>query len=207
MLFNVLEGQSGNGLEGDMPKVDMPKVDMPKVEMPKVELPTCLEGDQGQDMTWERLILSFTSDLEDMTQLWNTDYQILNENATKFVHSLHRYVYGKTFSCLPQFMSLNSDLLCGCDYDIAYDSDKDDKSPLSDSDKKEGKEKDKKGTHDWIDKVKEIIRNIQLKVNKNIEAWTLKDTFLFLCSVPGLISVVVQMARFCLQKKLKNLRI
>ena len=201
-MFNVLEGQSGGGLEGEMPKVDMPKV-----EMPKVELPTCLEGDQGQDMTWERLILSFTRDLEDMTQLWNKDYQILDENATTFVHSLHRFVYGKTFSCLPKFMSLNSDFLCGCDYDIDYDPDKDDKSPLSDSDKKEGKKEDKKGTQDWIGKIKEMIRNVKLTVNKNIEAWTLKDTFLFLCSVPGLISVVVQMARFCLQKKLKNLRI
>ena len=64
-MFNVLEGQSGQGgLEGEMPKV----------KMPKVELPTCMVGDQGQDMTWERIILSLTKDLEDMTQLWNKDY-------------------------------------------------------------------------------------------------------------------------------------
>ena len=207
ILFIVLEGQSGGGLEGEMPKVDMPKVDMPKVEMPKFELPTCLEDDQGQDMTWERLILSFTRDLKDMTQLWNKDYQILDENATTFVHSLHRFVYGKTFSCLPKFMSLNSDLLCGCDYDIDYDPDKDDKSPLSDSDKKEGKKEDTKGTQDWIGKIKEMIRNVQLTVNKNIDSWTLKDTFLFFCSVPGLLSVVVQMARFCFRRRIKNLRV
>ena len=199
-LFNVLEGQSGQGgLEGEMPKV----------KMPKVELPTCMVGDQGQDMTWERIIQSLTKDLEDVTQLWNKDYQILDENATNFVHSLNRFVYSKTFSCLPKYISLNSDSLCGCteDYDIDYDPDNDDKSPLSDSDKKEDKKEDKNGKQDWIQKIKEMIRNVKLTVNKNIEAWTLKDTFLFFCSTPGLISVVIQIARFCLQRRLKNLRI
>ena len=204
-LFNFLEGQPGQGgTEGEMPKVGMPKV-----EMPKVELPTCMVGDQGQDMTWERIILSLTKDLEDVTQLWNKDYQFLDENATNFVHSLNRFVYSKTFSCLPKYISLNSDSLCGCteDYDIDYDPDNDDKSPLSDSDKKEDKKEDKNGKQDWIQKIKEMIRNVKLTVNKNIEAWTLKDTFLFFCSTPGLISVVIQIARCCLQRKLKNLRI
>ena len=204
-LFNFLEGQPGQGgTEGEMPKVDMPTV-----EMPKVELPTCMVGDQGQDMTWERIIQSLTKDLEDVTQLWNKDYQILDENATNFVHSLTRFVYSKTFSCLPKYISLNSDSLCGCteDYDIDYDPDNDDKSPLSDSDKKEGKKEDTKGTQDWIGKIKEMIRNVQLTVNKNIDSWTLKDTFLFFCSMPGLLSVVVQMARSCFRRKIKNLRV
>ena len=192
-LFNVLEGQSGEGgLE---------------VEMPKIELPTCMVGDQGQGMTWAENIQSLTKDLEDVTKIWNKDYQILDENATNFIHSLNRFVYSKTFSCLPKYISLNSDSLCGCDYDIDYDPDNDDKSPLSDSDKKEDKKEDKNGKQDWIEKIKEMIRKVKLTVNKNIEAWTLKDTFLFFCSTPGLISVVVQIARFCLQRRLKKLRI
>ena len=195
-LFNVLEGQSGEGgLE---------------VEMPKIELPTCMVGDQGQGMTWAENIQSLTKDLEDVTKIWNKDYQILDENATNFIHSLNRFVYSKTFSCLPKYISLNSDSLCGCteDYDIDNDPDNDDKSPLSDeSDKKEDKKEDKNGKQDWIGKIKEMIRKVKLTVNKNIEAWTLKDTFLFFCSMPGLISVVVQIARFCLQRRLKNLRI
>ena len=103
---------------------------------------------------------------------------------------------------MPKYISLNSDSLCGCteDYDIDNDPDNDDKSPLSD-------ESDKNGKQDWIQKIKEMIRNVKVTVNKNIEAWTLKDTFLFFCSTPGLISVVIQIARFCLQRRLKNLRI
>ena len=191
-LFNVLEGQSGQGgIE---------------VEMPKIELPTCMVGDQGQGMTWAENIQSLTKDLEDVTKIWNKDYQILDENATNFIHSLNRFVYSKTFSCLPKYISLNSESLCGCieEYDTDNDPDNDEKSPLSDeSDKKE----DKNGKKDWIHKIKEMIRNVKVTVNKSIEAWSLKDSFLFFCSTPGLISVVTQLARYCLQRRLKNIRI
>ena len=191
-LFNVLEGQSGQGgIE---------------VEMPKIELPTCMVGDQGQGMTWAENIQSLTKDLEDVTKIWNKDYQILDENATNFIHSLNRFVYSKTFSCLPKYISLNSESLCGCieEYDTDNDPDNDEKSPLSDeSDKKE----DKNGKKDWIHKIKEMIKNVKVTVNKSIEAWSLKDSFLFFCSTPGLISVVIQIARYCLQRGLKRIRI
>ena len=202
-LFNVLEGQSGQGgLE-----VEMPKGEMPKVEMPKFELPTCTVGGQGQDMTWAENIQSLTKDLEDMTKLWNPDFQILDENATNFIHSLNRFVYSKTFSCLPKYISLNSESLCGCtdEYYTDNDTDNDAESPLSDkSDKKGG---DKNGKKDWIHKIKEIIKNAKVTINSNLEAWALKDSFLFFCSTPGLISVVTQLANYCLKRRLKNIRI
>ena len=49
-----------------------------------------------------------------------------------------------------------------------------------------------------------MIKNVKVTVNSSIEAWTLKDSFLFFCSTPGLISAVTQLARFCLKKRLKN---
>ena len=177
-----------------------------EVEMPKIELPTCMVGDQGQGMTWAENIQSLTKDLEDVTKIWNKDYQILDENATNFIHSLNRFVYSKTFSCLPKYISLNSESLCGCieEYDTDNDPDNDAESPLSDkSDKKE----DKNGKKDWIHKIKEMIKNVKVTVNKSIEAWSLKDSFLFFCSTPGLISVVTQLGRYCLQRRLKNIRI
>ena len=191
-LFNVLEGQSG---QGEL-----------KVERPKVELPTCTVGGQGQDMTWAENIQSLTKDLEDMTKLWNPDFQILDENATNFIHSLNRFVYSKTFSCLPKYISLNSESLCGCtdEYYTDNDTDNDAESPLSDKSDKKG---DKNGKKDWIHKIKEMIKNVKVTVNASIEAWSLKDSFLFFCSTPGLISVVTQLARYCLKKRLKNIRI
>ena len=147
-----------------------------EVEMPKIELPTCMVGDQGQGMTWAENIQSLTKDLEDVTKIWNKDYQILDENATNFIHSLNRFVYSKTFSCLPKYISLNSESLCGCteEYDTDNDPDNDEKSPLSDeSDKKE----DKNGKKDWIHKIKEMIKNVKVTVNKSIEAWSLRTVF------------------------------
>ena len=193
-LFIVLEGQSGQGgLE---------------VEMPKIELPTCTVGGQGQDMTWAENIQSLTKDLEDVTKIWNKDFQVLDENATNFIHSLNRFVYSKTFSCLPKYISLNSESLCGCtyEYDTDNDTDNDAESPLSDKSDKD-KKGDKNGKKDWIHKIKEIIKNAKVTINSNLEAWALKDSFLFFCSTPGLISVVTQLANYCLKRRLKNIRI
>ena len=191
-LFIVIEGESGNG--------------GPEVEMPKVELPTCKVGDQGQDMTWADIIKSLNEDMEDVTKLWNKDFQVLDKNATKFIHSMNRFVYMKAFSCLPRYLSLNSDLLCDCKDESENDNDTDNntESPLSDKGDKKG---DKNGKKDWIHKIKEMIKNVKVTVNSSIEAWTLKDSFLFFCSTPGLISAVTQLARFCLKKRLKNVRI
>ena len=191
-LFIVIEGESGNG--------------GPEVEMPKVELPTCKVGDQGQDMTWADIIKSLNEDMEDVTKLWNKDFQVLDKNATKFIHSMNRFVYMKAFSCLPRYLSLNSDLLCDCKEESENDNDTDNntESPLSDEGDSKG---DKNGTQDWIHKIKEMIRKVKVTVNSSIEAWTIKDSFLFFCSTPGLISAVTQLARFCLKKRLKNVRI
>ena len=191
-LFIVIEGQSGQG--------------GPEVEMPKIELPTCKVGGQGQDMTWAEIIQNLIKDMEDVTKLWNKDFQVLDKNATNFIHSLNRFVYMKTFSCLPKYLSLNSESLCGCkdEYDTDNDTDNNTESPLSDKGDKKG---DKNGKKDWIHKIKEMIKNVKVTVNSSIEAWTLKDSFLFFCSTPGLISAVTQLARFCLKKRLKNVRI
>ena len=191
-LFIVIEGQSGQG--------------GPEVEMPKVELPTCKVGDQGQDMTWAEIIKSLNEDMEDVTKLWNKDFQVLDKNATKFIHSMNRFVYMKAFSCLPRYLSLNSDLLCDCKEESENDNDTDNntESPLSDEGDSKG---DKNGKQDWIHKIKEMIRKVKVTVNSSIEAWTIKDSFLFFCSTPGLISAVTQLARFCLKKRLKNVRI
>ena len=191
-LFIVIEGESGNG--------------GPEVEMPKVELPTCKVGDQGQDMTWAEIIKSLNEDMEDVTKLWNKDFQVLDKNATKFIHSMNRFVYMKAFSCLPRYLSLNSDLLCDCKDESENDNDTDNntESPLSDEGDSKG---DKNGKQDWIHKIKEMIRKVKVTVNSSIEAWTIKDSFLFFCSTPGLISAVTQLARFCLKKRLKNVRI
>ena len=191
-LFIVIEGESGNG--------------GPEVEMPKVELPTCKVGDQGQDMTWAEIIKSLNEDMEDVTKLWNKDFQVLDKNATKFIHSMNRFVYMKAFSCLPRYLSLNSDLLCDCKDESENDNDTDNntESPLSDEGDSKG---DENGKQDWIHKIKEMIRKVKVTVNSSIEAWTIKDSFLFFCSTPGLISAVTQLARFCLKKRLKNVRI
>ena len=191
-LFIVIEGESGNG--------------GPEVEMPKVELPTCKVGDQGQDMTWAEIIKSLNEDMEDVTKLWNKDFQVLDKNATKFIHSMNRFVYMKAFSCLPRYLSLNSDLLCDCKEESENDNDTDNntESPLSDEGDSKG---DENGKQDWIHKIKEMIRKVKVTVNSSIEAWTIKDSFLFFCSTPGLISAVTQLARFCLKKRLKNVRI
>ena len=191
-LFIVIEGQSGQG--------------GPEVEMPKVELPTCKVGDQGQDMTWADIIKSLNEDMEDVTKLWNKDFQVLDKNATKFIHSMNRFVYMKAFSCLPRYLSLNSDLLCDCKEESENDNDTDNntESPLSDEGDSKG---DKNGKQDWIHKIKEMIKKVKVTVNSSIEAWTIKDSFLFFCSTPGLISAVTQLARFCLKKRLKNVRI
>ena len=176
------------------------------MEMPKIELPTCKVGDQGQDMTWADIIKSLNEDMEDVTKLWNKDFQVLDKNATKFIHSMNRFVYMKTFSCLPKYLSLNSDLLCDCkdEYETDNDTDNNTESPLSDKGDNKG---DKNGKKDWIHKIKEMIKNVKVTVNSSIEAWSLKDSFLFFCSTPGLISAVTQLARFCLKKGLKNIRI
>ena len=191
-LFIVIEGESGNG--------------GPEVEMPKVELPTCKVGDQGQDMTWADIIKSLNEDMEDVTKLWNKDFQVLDKNATKFIHSMNRFVYMKAFSCLPRYLSLNSDLLCDCKEESENDNDTDNntESPLSDEGDSKG---DKNGKQGWIHKIKEMIKKVKVTVNSSIEAWTIKDSFLFFCSTPGLISAVTQLARFCLKKRLKNVRI
>ena len=170
--------------------------------MPKFDLPDCTVSGQGQNMLWAEISQDLTGDLEDMTKIWNKDYEVLDKNATNFIHSLNRLVYSKTFSCLPRFLSLTSESLCGCPDE--YDIDNDTEHPPSDqSDTK----KDQNEKRDWLQQFKDMIEKAKVTINANIEAWSLKDSFLFVCSAPGLLSVVAQLSSYCLKKRLKNIRL
>ena len=111
-------------------------------------------------------------------------------------------MYSRTFSCLPRYLSLTSESLCGCPDE--YDTDNDAEYPQSDQSDKKGDKNEKK---DWLQKFKDMIEKAKVTINANIEAWSLKDSFLFVCSAPGLLSVVAQLSSYCLKKRLKNIRL
>ena len=161
------------------------------------EVPVCNAIRDGEDLSWEGILLDLTDNLEEMTGFWNKEYGKLNKNATEFVNTLNRAVFSKVFSCMPKYLSAIPDNVCECPYE---DDD------LHDGPKQEApqnNESDDKDLSNWFEKIKEMLKKTKLKIEANIEEWALKDSFLFLCTTPGLISVTIQTARCCIRRRLK----
>ena len=185
LTFLVVTAEDGSGQEGET----------------QSELPVCTALKQGEDLSWTNLISDFYGHISNLTKTWNEGDAKVNDNIASFVTFQLAGMYSKLHSCMPEYLgSLPAKAQCDleCDYPI---EDNMGEESIVQSPELDNNEKDRE--KDWINIIKKMIGNAKEKIKLGLEEWSVNDSFLLFCSIPGIINATVQVFRFCFNRKLK----
>ena len=160
---------------------------------PSVGPPVC----SSSNPDWVEMLKDVAESYENMTEAWKVTNPSLDASMAKFVQLQLSGVYVKIFECLPEFLKTTDRFSCDmvCDYPLEGEDSGDIKKIEEEIQPSEG---------NWMDKVKGMLAKAKDIITKSLKKWEEKDTFLLFCSVPGVISALVMMGRFCIVKRLKR---
>ena len=192
MCVTIIVANSGDNEEITVDDNDDLKMKLRDLNMKIKDLPfpTC----EATTSTWGGILKHwskvFTTNSESLTAIQGA----IDPKITSFMQIVSSELLSQVFACLPQFVSPDPE------------EHFDDYAPLEedgDTHKEHEVDNDKVVTG-LVDKVKKLMTKMKEIFKRSYDAWEQKDSFILLCTVPGLLSAVILGLQICMKKGVKR---
>ena len=169
---------------------DSDGVKVKSVPFPKCEATTSV----GELPTWAGLIEQLHKAHLATTDSLEQAQGSIDPKVAIFSQMTAETVFEQVFACLPQFVSQPNP-------EEHYD----DYAPLDESGGKEEHEvNDSEVMTGLVEKVKKLMTRMKEIFKKSYDSWEQKDSFLLVCSAPGVFSALVLVLQLCMKSGVKR---
>ena len=192
MCVTIIVANSGDNEEitvDDIAVNDNDKLKDLKMKIEDVPFPTC----EATTSTWDGVLRHWSEVFKTNAESLTAVQGVIDPKITVFTQIISAELLRQVFACLPQFVSPDQE------------ENFDDYVPLeADGDTNKEHEVDNDTVVTIVDKVKKLMSKMKEIFKKNYDAWEQKDSFILLCTVPGLLSAVILGLQICMKKGVKR---
>ena len=198
--LKTLDADSGGGSSSSTPSSPSTAGDLGAI--PKCKIAS---SEPGKLPTWPEVLDHFKLAWKNSSVVLEKEQGRIDPKVKGMIMLSSLVITDLVFACLPQYVQHPEQAVkLEEEYDDGdYEPEDDDDEDVLTEDE-DDEDVLTEAFESILDKIRRMVTKAKEVIKRELNTWEVKDTFLLLCSTPGLFILIVEVGKFCLKKKVKG---